>query len=114
MMRSARFLLFWVLLGAGGIVALAWAYPRAFPFAPRAWKVTRDEAVAIALARFRDLGEPVRNPYVATSFQADPLLERRLELALSRAGRRRLREAGVAGHLLTWQVTVYAPGALPA
>ena len=113
-MRNARFLLLWLLLGAAGAVALVWAYPLAFPFAPRGWKVTRDEAVAIALARLKDLGDPVPNAYVAVSFQTDPLLERRLQLALPRAGGRSLRASELPDHLLTWRVTVYPPGALTA
>src|SRR5690242_1265348 len=112
MMRNLRFLLAWVILGAAGVGALVWAYPRAFPFAPRGWKVTREEAVAIALAHLKDLGEPVPGAYVVASFQTDPLLERRLQLALPRAGGRRLRASGLPESLLAWRVTVYPPGAL--
>ncbi|HZF09549.1 MAG TPA: PP2C family protein-serine/threonine phosphatase [Thermoanaerobaculia bacterium] len=112
-MRNVRFLLLWLLLGAAGAVALVWAYPLAFPFAPRALKVTRDEAIAIALARFKDLGEPVPNAYVVASFQTDAVLERRLQLARRRAGSRGLRESGLPDRVLAWEVTVYPPGALP-
>jgi len=111
-MRNLRFLLLWLLLGAAGAVALVWAYPRAYPFAPRGWQITRDEAVAIALRRLKDLGEPVPNAYVATSFQIDPLLERRLQLGLSRPGGQGLAASELRHHLLDWQVTVYPPGAL--
>ena len=48
---------------AGGRLAV-WAFPRAFPFLPRALEGHQQEAVAIALERLRDLGEPVEDPYV--------------------------------------------------
>jgi serine phosphatase RsbU (regulator of sigma subunit) len=61
-----------------GLALLAWAYPRAFSLAPHKWKISRDEAVAIALERLRDLGEPVQNPYLVATLDNDILLERRL------------------------------------
>jgi stage II sporulation SpoE-like protein len=111
-MRSTRSLLVWVLAGAAGVVLLVWAYPRAFPFLPRPWSVSRDEAVAIALERLRDLGDPVENPYVVARLDRDVLLERRLQLA-SAQGLERLRETGLPRRLVTWEVTVYPPGAQP-
>jgi len=111
-MRNARSLLVWILLGAAGAVLFAWAYPRAFPFAPRGWRVTRSEAVAIALSRLKDLGEPVENSYVVARLNAQSLLERRLELALGKAGSRAVRASGLADRILDWEVYVYPPEAL--
>src|SRR4051794_33081129 len=115
-MRNVRSLMGWSLLGVLGAVLFAWAYPRAFPFAPRGWKVTRGEAVAIALSRLRDLGEPVKNPYVVARLNADGLLERRLELALGKvggkAGSRAVRASGLTDRILDWEVYVYPPEAL--
>jgi hypothetical protein len=111
-MRNARSLLLWLLLGGSGALLFVWAYPRAFPFAPHGWKVTRGEATALALARLRDLGEPVRDAYVVARLNSNPMLERRLELALPRQGRRRIEATGLPARALVWEVFVYPPEAL--
>jgi DNA-binding transcriptional ArsR family regulator len=110
-MRGARSLLLWLLAGAGGLILLAWAYPRAFPFIPQPWSVSRDEAVAIALERFRDLGEPVDDPYVVARLDQNYALERRLQLAFERRGAERVEESGLGRRVLNWEIYVYPPGA---
>jgi hypothetical protein len=111
-MRNARSLFLWLLAGAAGLVLLVWAYPRAFPFLPGPWSVSRDEAVAIALERLRDLGDPVANPYVVARLDRDILLERRLQLAYDRQGIAGLRETGLPRRVAAWEVVVYPRGAL--
>lgn len=112
-MRNARFLLLWLVAGTAGLALLLWAYPRAFPFLPRSWDVSRDEAVDIALERLRDLGEPVENAYIVARLDGDPFLERRLEQALPGRSLEDLEATGLPGQVLTWQVLVYPRGALP-
>jgi hypothetical protein len=112
-MRSARSLVLWLLVGTAGLILLVWAYPRAFPFLPRPWSVSRDEAVAIALERLRDLGDPVKDAYAVARLDRDVLLDRRLGLDFERHGADRLRETGLPGRLVVWDVIVYRPGAQP-
>ena len=83
----ARNALLWIAAGIAGVVVYWWAYPRYLPFAPRDWQITAREAEAIALERFRDLGEPVARPYVVTTISTDELLEQRLHLETSGGGR---------------------------
>ncbi|HEX9944474.1 MAG TPA: PP2C family protein-serine/threonine phosphatase [Thermoanaerobaculia bacterium] len=111
-MRHARSLALWLLAGAAGLVLLIWAYPRAFPFLPQSWSVSRDEAVGIALERLRDLGEPVKNPYVVARLDWDPLLERRLQLARRRQDAESLRRTGLPESVSVWEALVYPRGAL--
>jgi hypothetical protein len=110
-MRNTRSLFLWLLAGAAGLVLLVWAYPRAFPFLPDSWSVSRAEAVAIALEHARDLGEPVQDPYVVAALDRDFLLERRLQLALDRKGAESVRESGLPQQINSWQVLVYPRGA---
>src|SRR6476659_7531189 len=111
-MRSARALLLWLVLGIAGAGPLAWAYPRAFRFLPRDWRIDQRQAAAIALERLLELGPPVAQPYVVTRLGTNALLERRLLLA-RRAGREgEVRASGLADQLLVWEVTVYPPDAL--
>lgn len=92
---------------------LVWAYPRAFPFRPESWSVTRDEAVAIALTRLTVLGKPVEDSYITASLSRDDILERRLELALDAGDSlERLRATGMPKRVLVWDVFVYPPGGL--
>ena len=111
-MRNARSLILWLLAGVAGLVLFAWAYPRAFPFLPRQWSVSRGEAATIALERFRDLGEPVKDPYVVARLDQDPGMERRLQLAADR-GRslESLRSSDLASQILQWEIWVYPAGA---
>jgi hypothetical protein len=112
-MRRSRDLLLWPLLGIAGAVLLAWAYPRAFPFRPDSWSVTRDEAVAIALTRLNVLGDPVKDAYVVATLDRDALRERRLELALDvGVPLGRLRATGLHKQVLLWDVFVYPAGGL--
>ncbi|HKI03082.1 MAG TPA: PP2C family protein-serine/threonine phosphatase [Thermoanaerobaculia bacterium] len=109
-MRNARSLLLWFLAGAAGLVLLVWAFPRAFPFLPHPWSVSRAEAVAIALERTRDLGEPVEDPYLVAVLDRDFLLERRLQFALDRRGGEGVRASGLPDQISTWDVFVFARG----
>jgi len=106
MTRHWRGLLLWVAAGAMGLVLFIGFYPRAFPLLPRHWSISRDEAVAVALERLHDLGEPVRDPYVVAVLDTNPFLERRLE-GLPEGAAPDLRE-----QVVSWEVLVYPPGAL--
>lgn len=110
-MKNARSLALWLLAGAAGLVLLVWAYPRAFPFIPEPWSVSREEATRIALERFRDLGEPVKNGYVVARLQRDYVMERRLQLARDRGQGDTLKASGLPRRVLYWEVFVFAPGA---
>jgi serine phosphatase RsbU (regulator of sigma subunit) len=110
-MRTWRGLLVWVLAGALGLALLAWAYPRAFSFLPGGWRISRDEAVAIAIERLRDLGEPVQDPYLVAVLDSDLFLERRLSALPPRA------DAAETDPLLrtqvaSWLIYVYHRGEL--
>ncbi|HEY4597266.1 MAG TPA: hypothetical protein VIJ02_12765, partial [Thermoanaerobaculia bacterium] len=106
-MRNPRSLALWPLAGVVGLVLLAWALPRAFPFLPRQWSVSRAEAVDVALERFRDLGEPVKSPYIVARLGQDFFLERRLQLAVDRHGWAPVRDSRLPKQILTWEVYVY-------
>ncbi|HET9229496.1 MAG TPA: hypothetical protein VFR31_22640, partial [Thermoanaerobaculia bacterium] len=107
-MRTSRDLLLWTLAGLAGVLLLAWAWPRAFPFRPESWSVNRDEAAAIALERLTDLGKPVPDPYVVTFVRRDFFLERRLHLALDAGDSlERLRSTGLPKQIVNWEVLVY-------
>ncbi|HEV2855000.1 MAG TPA: SpoIIE family protein phosphatase [Thermoanaerobaculia bacterium] len=110
-MRNARSLLLWLIAGIAGLVLLVWAYPRAFPFLPKPWSVSRAEAVSIVLEHVRDLGEPVKDPYIVVLLDRDFLLERRLQLALDRGRERGVRESKLADRITGWRVLVYPRGA---
>jgi Stage II sporulation protein E (SpoIIE) len=113
-MRHAKPLIAWTCLGLAGAGFAVWGFPRAFPFVPERWEVTKQEAVAIALERMNDLGSPVERPYVVAQLGSNELLERRLHLAAAGgADRERLRQSTLGRALLFWRVVVYAPGALP-
>ncbi|MCP3962002.1 MAG: PP2C family protein-serine/threonine phosphatase [bacterium] len=103
----------WTLAAAAASLSLIWAFPRAFPSLTDHWRVRGSEAVAIARGAFRQLGEPLDDPYVVASLSDDKVLERRLwraggapaapDLAASQLGRR----------VRFWSVWVYPPGAEP-
>ncbi|HUO87048.1 MAG TPA: PP2C family protein-serine/threonine phosphatase [Thermoanaerobaculia bacterium] len=111
--RSGAWLAVWLLAGVAGIAALLWAYPRVFPFYPEEWTINREEAVAIALERFTDLGDPVDDAFVVGRLAQSTLLETRLLRALPAVDLDRLRQSLVARQVFDWQVTVYPPGARP-
>lgn len=73
-----KHVLAWLLVGVAAVAAFAAIFPRAFPFAPRKWSVSREQAIAIATERFRDLGEPIQNPYLQATLDHDTALEWRL------------------------------------
>jgi hypothetical protein len=111
-MREARDLLIWSAVGLAGVLLLVWTYPSLFPLLPGELSVSRAQARAIALERFRDLGEPVEDPYVVVLLESDIQLERRLQtLANSGFDRRKLRSSVPAKAQLTWVVIVYPPAA---
>src|SRR6185295_3923464 len=110
-MRNTRSFLLWLLAGAAGLLLMMWAYPRAFPFLPQLWSVSRDEAVAIALERFRDLGDPVKSPYIVALLEKDYAMERRLQLAIDRRGAKSVEDSGLPRRVLYWQVLVFPRGA---
>lgn len=110
-MRNARSLLLWLIAGIAGLVLLVWAYPRVFPFLPEPWSVTRAEAVSIALEHIRDVGEPVKDPYIVVALDRDVFLERRLQVAVDRRGERSARGAKLADQIIGWRVLVYPRGA---
>ena len=110
-MRNARTLLLWLLAGVAGLILFIWAYPRDFPFLPPVWSVSQEEAVAIALERFQDLGEPVKDPYVVARLVREFVVERRLQLAADRQGIEKLRDTGLLRRALCWEVVVFPPGA---
>jgi len=110
-MKNARSLLLWLLAGAAGLILLAWAYPRAFPFLPKHLSISRAQAVDIALERLRDLDEPVKDPYVVARLRQEVMLERRLQRATDHGRASGVRESQLAGRLNPWEVHVYPPGA---
>ncbi len=110
-MRNARSLLLWLLVGIAGLALLVWAYPRAYSFRPDRWTLTRDEAVGMALERLRDLGEPVKDPYIVALLGPDTSLERRLQLAVDRHGEERVRRSALPEQIFTWDVYVFPRGA---
>lgn len=107
--QRLRPLAVWLLAAVAGALLLAWAFPRAYPFYPERWQVTREEAVPIALERLRDLGELPRDPYVVARMAADPVLDRRLALA-GAGDPAALRDSWLGRQVFRWGVTVYPPG----
>ena len=111
-MRNPRSLVLWLLAGVAGLVLLAWAFPRAFPFfpgpgrsrGPRRW-TSPWSASATSASRSRDpyvvarLGPGLPDGAPAPAGRAD----RRAEA--SRAGARPRRSVAA------WEVCVYPPGA---
>ncbi|HVF61741.1 MAG TPA: hypothetical protein VNJ70_18190 [Thermoanaerobaculia bacterium] len=113
-MRNAKPLIVWTCLGLVGAGFAVWGFPRAFPFVPQRWEVTKQEAVAIALERMNDLGPQVEEPYVVAQLGSNVPLERRLHLALAGgADRERLLRSTLGRALLYWRVLIYAPEARP-
>lgn len=108
-----RELVAWLLAGGIGLAALLWAFPLVYPFYPEEWTINRDEAVAIALERFADLGEPVEDGLVVATLSQVPPLENRLLRVLPDADLAALRDSLVARQVFDWQVRVYPPGARP-
>ena len=106
-------ILAWILLGIGGLSLLAWSFPRAFPFYPRPWTVSREEAKAIALTRLGDLAPIPANAFVVARLDDDSAIERRLQEAATRSDSTDLFTSWPARLVLSWEVVVYAPQAQP-
>ncbi|HVS64541.1 MAG TPA: hypothetical protein VMT85_13685, partial [Thermoanaerobaculia bacterium] len=111
--RSVPWLITWLVVGVAGLVGLLAAFPAVYPFYPEEWTINREEAVAIALERFTDLGPPVDDAFVVGHLSQSTLLETRLLRALPEADLGRLRDSLVARQVFDWQVKVYPPGARP-
>ncbi|HEX4495471.1 MAG TPA: PP2C family protein-serine/threonine phosphatase [Thermoanaerobaculia bacterium] len=109
-MRNPRSIALWLIAGTAGVILLAWAFPRAFPLLPRPLSVSREQAVRIALERFRDLGEPVKNAYVVTRLDTNALMERRFQWVAEHRGLASLEDSRLPPPM-NWRVAVYAPGA---
>ncbi len=92
---------------------LVWSYPRAFPFSPDDWHITRAEAQAIAQARFEGLGASLDDSYFVVRLIDDEFLERRLQLATAEDGER-LAASRLRRRVIQWEVAAYPPGAQPA
>jgi len=112
-MSKNRTVLLWASALAVGVLATVWGYPRAVPFFPAEWTVSRGDAEKIALERLRDLGDLPERPYVVTRMDDEFSLERRLLLALRTGEREGLRQSRAARQVLFWEVTVYPPATRP-
>ncbi len=102
-------LVWWGLAGLAAAVVCAWAYPRAFPLQPADWRLHRGEAVELALATLRDLGETVEDPYVVAGLWIAPAFEHRL-LTSGLAPAAVLRDSEPGRRIVRWRVLVYPPG----
>lgn len=71
MRESYRKTLTWLAVLVTSAVVCAWAFPRAFPFFPADWQVSRVEAQKIALEELRLLGAMPENPYVVAQMDND-------------------------------------------
>lgn len=107
----ARHLLAWIAAGVLGAFALAWAYPRVFPFAPHDWTIDQKQAIALALEKLRDLGDPVPDAYVTCALGGQTTTEFRLQREAERLGVEKVRSTPVARGMATYTVTVYPPQA---
>ncbi len=113
MREPYRKTLTWLAVLVSGALVCAWAFPRAFPFFPAHWKVSRVEAEKIALENLRVLGALPDDPYVVAKMDDDAGLEFRLIEASREGQSATVRDSGLAKRILLWQVTVYAPQAQP-
>lgn len=113
-MREAyRKTLTWLAVLVTGALVSAWAFPRAFPFFPADWQVSRVEAEKIALEELRLLGTLPENPYVVAQMDNNAGVEVRLIQASRDGHGEAVRASGLEKRVLLWQVTVYPPGAQP-
>ncbi|MFQ5528306.1 MAG: SpoIIE family protein phosphatase [Thermoanaerobaculia bacterium] len=95
----------WVILGLVAAAALFWGFPRAYPLFPTDWRISKEEAVDIALERIRDLGELPAAPYVLTRLDESPVLEPMLQASDEAAAK--LRDSAPGRELLVWEIVVY-------
>lgn len=113
MRESDRKTLTWLGVLLAGALVSAWAFPRAFPFFPADWQVSRVEAEKIALEELRVLGTMPEDPYVVAQMDDDAGLEVRLIQASRDGLEGPVRQSGLEKRVLQWQVTVYARQAQP-
>ena len=107
----ARSLFVWLILGTAGALLLVWGHPRVFRYLPDPWTVSKKQAESLALERFRELGEPVADPYVVSKLDEEEFIEARLdEASLDRA---RIASSPLVDQTLYWQIRVYPQGARP-
>ncbi|MEE9563023.1 MAG: PP2C family protein-serine/threonine phosphatase [Thermoanaerobaculia bacterium] len=106
-MKNARSILFWIALAVVAALVMTWAFPRAYPFFPQDWEISRQEAEAIALVRLLDLGELPPQPYVIVAIATSSELEHRLMSSLDTVDEEVIRESRLARDLMAWEVTVY-------
>jgi len=111
-MRRGWGLAIWALLGVVALALLLGTFRSTYRFFPEQWTVSRNEATAIALERFRNLGEPVEDGLVVPVLLTNGTLERSLANHADETGVEALRESTLGRQLLLWQVAVYPPGAL--
>lgn len=111
--RGAAWLAIWLVVGIAGLATLLGAFPRVYPLYPAEWTIQREEAVAIALEGFADLGDPVEDPFVTAVLSKSPILEERLLRALPTVEAEHLRDSLVGKQVFDWQVVVYPPGGRP-
>jgi hypothetical protein len=105
--KNARSILFWTGLAVVAAVVMAWSFPRAYPFFPQDWEISRQEAEAKALMLLGDLGELPPRPYVIVAVDTSSELEHRLMSSLDTVDEEVIRESRLARDLMAWQVTVY-------
>lgn len=113
MREPYRKTLTWLAVLIAGALVCAWAFPRAFPFFPANWQVSRVEAEKIALEDLRLLGALPADPYVVARMDDDAGLEYRLLQAAREGQTQAARNFGLDKQILIWEITVYAPQAQP-
>lgn len=112
MREPDRKTLTWLAVLLAGVVASVWAFPRAFPYFPRDWQISREEAREIALEKLRALGELPADAYVAVAMDDNATLEYRLLQARHDEPPPPGDEV-LARRVLGWQVTLFPRGAQP-
>ncbi len=110
-MKGTRSVLSWIGVGIAAALAIAWAFPRAYPLFPSDWQISKEEAEMIGLERLSDLGELPANPYVVTRQDEASSLEFRLQSVLDSLEPEKVTASHLAESLLTWEVSVWEPGA---
>jgi hypothetical protein len=109
--KRIRFVLAWVGVGIVAALVAVWAFPRAYPLFPTNWQISKQEAELIGLERLRDLGDLPATPYVITRLDEAAALEHRLQVDLPSLNLLTVSDSHLAQSLLTWEVTVWEPGA---
>ena len=113
MREPYRKTLTWLAVLLSGALVCSWAFPRAFPFFPANWEISRVEAEKIALEELRLLGALPDDPYVVAQMDDDAGLEFRLIQASREGLSAAVRDSRLERRILLWEVTVYAPQAQP-